>query len=152
MALALEIKANVQHVDASVKALGQALAKGLVSDLNSWILDVFRDTKTVEPRVPVDTGALQSTGQVIPAKVEKTDIVTGIRYGGIAGPPFNKVVDYAVITHEDTSRSYHRPGAGPKYVSTHIQRGLPELSKRVKDKANKAWATVSFEATGRSVF
>ncbi len=94
-----------------------------------FLLDTLRDSKTKFPRVPVDTGALQSTGFANPPRLTAKGIEGELGYGGFAATPFNKNVDYAIVTHEDTNRSFKRPKAAPKYVEVHWTRNGREFKK-----------------------
>ena len=123
--MALKFDMHFPNLEARMKQLGKLsrLQREAIGDsLNLEMIQVLRDSKTKTPRVPVEFGALQSTGHVMKTKVTPVKVTGGLSYGGLAPPPFNREVDYAVVTHEDTSRSFHRPGAGPKYVSTHIEK------------------------------
>ncbi len=80
--------------------------------------------------VPVDTGALQSTGRIIEPSFEGNKILAGVEYGGFADSPYNVFVDYAKIVHDDTrKRNWKKPGSGPKFVSTHIWRRRSEIKQ-----------------------
>lgn len=73
---------------------------------------VLKDSDSIPPMVPVDTGALQGTG-----RVEATPEGHAVVYGGQDG------VDYAAKVHDDLRpRKYKRRGSGPKFVESHIER------------------------------
>jgi len=71
--------------------------------------------------VPFDTGNLEGTGYTLPAtiqtNVDGASVKAEIGYGGTAE------VDYAEIVHDDMNqKTFHRPGAGPKFLSTHLEK------------------------------
>lgn len=83
---------------------------------------ILRDSQTVPPTVPRDTGDLESTG-----RVEGTPQGHAVVYGGKAGSS-GKFVDYAEFVHDDLrDRKYKRPGSGPKFVETHVLRRFDEM-------------------------
>jgi hypothetical protein len=120
-------------VRAGLSKLFPAVKRNLTKVINKTLIQILRDSKTVPPRVPLDTGALQSTGRTEPAKIEGNQIKGSVMYGGFAGPPYSQFVDYAVLVHEDVSgRQYHRPGSGPKFIEAHFNRHLPEINNAVR--------------------
>lgn len=122
MALGFKFVVKSAQLKSALTALQGAMLKGVGDEFDKFTLEVLRDSKTVEPRVPVDTGALMSTGRTEPSARNGSTIQAAVLYGGIAGPPWNAAVDYAVLTHEDLGRQFHRPLAGPKYVETHWEK------------------------------
>lgn len=97
--------------------------------------DVLLDSKTKEPRVPRDTGALERSGTVSPASVSRNTVNVLLSYGGPSSPHF---VDYAKIIHDDVSRTYKRPGSGPKFVSTHFERRQEDIEKKALESIDEA--------------
>lgn len=73
-------------------------------------------TKSKKDFVPVDTGALRSTGMVEKPKIKGKKISVTLAYGGPA-------VDYAVDQHENLD--YRHTVGGPKY----LERPLNEAAK-----------------------
>ncbi len=89
--------------------------------------DVLKDSKTKEPLVPRDTGALERSGQVSPAIIRNNTVDILLVYGGPSSP---HNVNYAGLVHEDMTRTYKRPGSGPKFVSTHFERRRVEIEDK----------------------
>lgn len=115
---------NVAQVLQKLSKLPGKQAERMTRTLDRWTLSVLRDSKTKPPRVPVDTGALQSSGVTEPAQFDGKTLRGAITYGGIGD------VDYAVYVHDNASgriKNYHRPGSGPLFVSTHWDARKPEL-------------------------
>lgn len=118
--------------------LPDELNREFAAELDRVMLDVLRDSKTVAPRVPVDTGALQSTGHTEPSKIVNGKITADLSYGGFAGAPFNNEVDYAVYVHENMNAHFKRPGAGPKFVEAHFSSRADEIVTRLMNAGHKA--------------
>ncbi len=74
-------------------------------------------TRSKEDFVPVDTGALRSTGTVMPPEITQNNITVELGYGGPS-------VDYAVIVHEDPS-AHHKPPTQWKYLETPLKEDEP---------------------------
>jgi len=102
-----DLKVAVTKLDVFGKKLD-----GTVSETCRKICEqILKDSDTIPPVVPVDTGALQDSG-----RVEKDGRGWAVMYGGGS-------VDYALQVHDDLrQRSYRRPGAGPKFVEAHYLR------------------------------
>jgi hypothetical protein len=115
-----------------LKSLGQLPAETMNEmsrTVDRYLIDVLRDSKTKPPRVPVDTGALQSTGFIEPTTTQGTTIRATIGYGGVAAN--GKTVDYAVFLHENMNgrfKNFKRPGSGPKWLETPLRNRQPELN------------------------
>lgn len=95
--------------------------------------DVLKDSRTIPPTVPVDTGDLKSTG-----RVESTPKGHAVVYGGKRGtgkgPRGGKFVDYANPVHDrmDANVNWKRPGSGPKFVEAHFRQRAKELPADVR--------------------
>ena len=92
--------------------------------VDRFLLSVLRDSKEKPPRVPVDTGALMSSGFTEPSKISGKTIHAAIGYGGTGG------IDYAVYVHDNMNgriKHYKRPGSGPKFLSTHLDQRQPPV-------------------------
>jgi len=88
-------------------------------ELAHFLLDVLRESKTKFPRVPLKTGALQSTGSITPPVIVKNFVLGGLHYGGFSNE-FDTKVDYAEEVHENLAKKvFKRPRAGAKFVATH---------------------------------
>ena len=132
----LEFKVKMPNLQQRLRELGKIpklAEKWLGRELGVAALQILRDSKTKSPSVPIDTGALRSSGHVDPARTRKGKIVVSIGYGGAPTPAFRKgrpVVDYAEVVHEDLSIPRLNPKtAGAKFVSTHIERRAPQMDK-----------------------
>jgi hypothetical protein len=68
------------------------------------------------PDVPVDVGALKSTGFAERPVMEGETVIVRLGFGGVAGPPFNKVVGYAWHVHERLD--VRHPHGHAKYLET----------------------------------
>ena len=71
--------------------------------------------------VPVDTGVLRSSGNIIKAKDEGNAIVGGVGYGGAASK-------YAVIVHENLNLN-HPNGGQAKFLERATNEVIPFLSR-----------------------
>ncbi len=98
--------------------------------------EVMADSKTI---VPVDTGALMSTGHVT-LPVESGDVIeVTAGYG-------DESTNYALYVHEELQApsggpiNWTRPGSGPKYLERPAMAKAPELPERVKRGIMKAFA------------
>ncbi len=121
---------DLKALSARLGKLSDSQRKAMMRVVNIYDLNVLRDSKTKPPRVPVDTGALQSTGHTEPAKIEGSLILAHVSYGGIADD--GTTVDYAVIVHDNMNgriKNYKRPGSGPKFLETHIHARRPQLNR-----------------------
>lgn len=80
-------------------------------------------TRSKEEFVPVQTGALRSTGHVGDVEVRSNEVIVEMGYGGPATP-------YAVAQHERLD--YQHPGQGqPKYLERPTLDALNGMSSRI---------------------
>ena len=121
--------AELQTFAKKLPQVSAAQLRELGREFDLQLLERLRESKTEPPRVPVDTGALQSSGFTEPAAIRGGVVESAIQYGGIAAAPFNEVVDYAAIVHEAAGRNFRRPGSGAKFVETHIERTKGEMQE-----------------------
>lgn len=124
----VHVDTNVPQILDRLRGMPDEVIRELTLEVNRIQLDVLRDSKEVAPRVPVDTGALQSTGHVEPARIDNGVIHSMLTYGGASGFGF---VDYAIPVHENMNARYKRPGAGPKFVEAHYRRRQQEIPQRL---------------------
>ena len=77
--------------------------KAVSRALYGWAEEVMGDSK--DNYVPIDTGALKSSGHVQKPKAEGGSVAVTLGYGGPAGTGKGQKVDvgYAFIVHEDLS-------------------------------------------------
>lgn len=151
MPIRFSIKNNVAETTRKLRQLCGQQNRDLMQEVDITMLNVLRDSKTKPPRVPVDTGALQSTGFTEPAKLDKGKIVAAVGYGGIASrnvsagstsTVLQKLVDYAVYVHENLSgriKNYKRPGSGAKFVETHWKQRLAKFRADGETVIGKSW-------------
>ena len=78
-------------------------------------------------RVPVDTGTLRASGQVVGPEKEGNKFYVDISYGGQAE-------DYAVIVHEDLD-AFHKVGQA-LYLKSVLDESAPFMAQRVADEIN----------------
>jgi hypothetical protein len=127
---------NLKGFYGAMSRLPAAQRETMAGIINRFLLTVMRDSKEKPPRVPVETGALQSSGFTEPAKIEGKKVQASIGYGGTGG------VDYAVYVHDNLSgriKNYKRPGSGPKFLSTHLDARQPELRGDLEKGLGDAW-------------
>lgn len=74
--------------------------------------------------VPVDTGALQSSGNVSLPVITESSIEVVLSYG-------NESVDYAISVHE--TDKHYRNGKQWKYLETPLKDSLNEIMDRLKE-------------------
>ena len=76
-----------------------------------------------EPKIPVDLGNLKASWQT--TKLEDLTKGPGIRIGFTAS--------YAFWVHEAVGHNFSRPGSGPKYFSSALERGREAVLKEIRD-------------------
>lgn len=96
-----------------------ALAKAVFAEANS----VLNESKKI---VPVDTGALKSSGRVEPPQITGGGVSVQITYGGAAAP-------YALIVHEDPD-ARHKSGKSYKYLEIPARARRPVFVQNVKER------------------
>lgn len=79
-------------------------------------------TRSKRDFVPVDLGALRTSGHVKPPERSGRDVSVTLAYGGPAAP-------YALIQHEALHFS-HRVG-GPKYLERPLRDAIPGMNQRL---------------------
>lgn len=130
-----------------VVGIVQRARQEIATELYKWAEDVMGASKGI---VPVDTGALMSSGKVMPPRLDPTEISVDLGYGDEATP-------YALYVHEalegarppspnwswtkkwqrlggDPSSviDWTRPGSGPKYLERPLQEKQKELPARIE--------------------
>lgn len=108
------------------------LLKSAPNEFKSATRTTIDDVSTLllyksQARVPVDTGVLKSSGNVIRARVTGDVIEGGVGYGGAASK-------YAAIVHEmrDPNINWTTGGTGPGYLNDVANELLPDLSELFK--------------------
>lgn len=79
-------------------------------------------TKSKRDFVPVDTGALRSTGMVEGPETKGKNIKVTLSYGGPAAP-------YATDQHEELS--YVHTVGGPKYLERPLNEAVPKIAAEI---------------------
>lgn len=100
--MAIQIKADIQGTENLLKALlvsGEAVTREVGRFLYQEATEVFNRSQDI---VPIDTGALRSSGAVFQPEVEGTEIFVTVQYGGAAAP-------YAAIQHENLEYHHDAP-------------------------------------------
>lgn len=99
----------------------KAATKTTIDDVSTLLL--YKS----QARVPVDTGTLKSSGNVIRARVTGDVVEGGVGYGGSASK-------YAAIVHEmrDPNINWTSDGTGPGYLNDVANELLPDLSELFK--------------------
>lgn len=129
----IEIKfENLHKVLASLAQLGADYEHELEAGLYQEAEKVMAASKRL---VPVDLGALRSTGHVPPPEKTGDEITVTMAYGGPAGPPFNKEVGYAVHVHENL-RAHHKVGQA-KYLEQPYAEASNDMDERLSKRLQK---------------
>ncbi len=90
-------------------SLGREAPHALARALYEVVQEIFAASQLL---VPVDTGALKSSGHVEPPSIDGMRVTVLMGYGGAAAP-------YALTIHEDLNM-YHTPPTQAKYVETPV--------------------------------
>lgn len=113
----IKISSNLESVIGQVKALVTGIPIAAKQSSKIIANQLLKDSQTVQPFVPEETGDLKSTG-----RVEAVQEGHAVVYGGPAAS--GKFVDYAGYVHDDLpggiEKKYTTPGSGPKFVETHF--------------------------------
>lgn len=120
------IEFGMSYVDALRASLG-AVADRVVDECKAELYQFANEVMSESKRVvPVDTGALMSSGQVALPQVNGREISVTLGYG-------NQSVGYALYVHENMNPNVHwtRPGSGPKYLETPLKAKQGELGPRI---------------------
>lgn len=116
---------GVKEVQRTLAKMGAAATGGLARELYREGEQIMTVSK---PLVPVDTGALRSTGHVKPPEIEGHQVRVTMGYGGPAGAEVGGVyVGYALKVHEDLA-AFHPTGQA-KYLeqpAMEAAKGMPE--------------------------
>jgi hypothetical protein len=96
-----------------------ALEKAVFAEANA----VLNESKKI---VPVDTGALKSSGRVERPVVNAAGVTVEVSYGGAAAP-------YALYVHEDPTAS-HAPGKSFKFLEIPAMARRPVFVQNVKER------------------
>jgi len=86
--------------------------------------------KNALPLTPLDTGALRRSGRVITGRTNKGAPSVTVAFGGPG-------VSYALVVHEDTTKTYREPGTGPKFLDIGFQLSKAEIDAYISKNAKK---------------
>ena len=79
-------------------------------------------TESKKSFVPVDTGALRSSGHVQPVERRGRELSVTLAFGGPAAP-------YAIFVHEDPDA--HHPVGSWKYLEIPLRAAIPGMARRI---------------------
>ena len=102
----------IGYLESKVERVPTVLDKALYAEATL----IFNESQKI---VPVDTGALRASGQVIAGKGEAI-----IGYGGPAA-------SYALFVHEGGPKNWSRPGKSDKYLEIPFMAALPGFAERL---------------------
>jgi len=105
-----------------LKALGPKALSVAATSLYQSAEEIMTDSK--ENYVPVLTGALRSSGKVLPPAMEGNQVTVVLGYG-------DEAVNYAVHVHENPD-AYHPVGQW-KYLSVPAERAIKSIREALKD-------------------
>ncbi len=95
---------------------------------------LYREGATIfeesQDEVPVDTGNLRVSGKLEFPKIQGSEVVVDISYGGAAA-------DYALAVHEDMERTY-RNNKKSKYLEDPAKRRIRGMDSRLLGAVRKA--------------
>jgi hypothetical protein len=117
--LTIQVK-GLREVIARLGAVPQGVMQALETELYLEVNDVFIASQEL---VPVDTGALKSSGMVEGPIVDGTTVEVSIGYGGAAE-------DYALVVHEDLT-AFHEPPTQAKYLEQPAVEAVEGMSERL---------------------
>lgn len=117
--MAIQFKADIRGTENLLKALlvsGDEVVREVGRFLYYEATQVFDRSQDI---VPIDTGALRSSGMVNQPEVEGAEVSVTVQYGGAAAP-------YAVIQHENLEYN-HAPPTQAKYLETPLVERIDEI-------------------------
>lgn len=128
--MAVEFKAQISGTEQLLKALlvsNEAIVKETGRLLYYEATQVFDRSQDI---VPIDTGALRSSGFVQQPEVKGNEISVTVAYGGAAAP-------YAVIQHENLEY-HHEPPTQAKYLETPLVERIDNIREGLQGIVSKA--------------
>ncbi len=123
----VKFRIEVSGLDKLLEKLGALAPKvkhAAETELYHIAEEIMANSKEV---VPVDTGALMSTGHVDAPVETDHGVSISMGYGGPAAP-------YALYVHEelDPNINWSRPGSGPKFLENPVISMQPDIAPRIK--------------------
>lgn len=116
------IRANViglRSLRGKLRRLGADGPKLVAAHLSQEAEGIMAASKEL---VPVDTGALRTTGHAKRPRFQGASVVVELGYGGPAAP-------YAIFVHEDLTA--HHPVGSAKYLEIPYKQALPGIPNRL---------------------
>lgn len=108
---------ELNRVLGSLEKLGPELKRAVAARMNQWGEETMAQSKQ---RVPVDTGALRSSGHVVAPDPNAQVLQMTLGYGGAA-------VDYALVVHENLEARH--PVGEAKYLERPVMERLGTLDR-----------------------
>ena len=121
--MALRITARLRgdkQLKAALRKRGREAPKILARALFREAEPIMTKSKRL---VPVDTGALRSSGHVEPPEIRGKRVRVFLVYGGASA-------EYAVFVHENTN-ARHNPPTQAKYLEQPLMEAIPGLGGRL---------------------
>jgi hypothetical protein len=119
-----------------VKGIQSRLARAPQETLQALEGAVYQEAQLImrdsRPLVPVDTGALRSTGHVQNVQRDGEKVEVSFGYGGPAAP-------YALTVHEnmDPNVKWSVPGTGPKYLERPFLERQQGMASRIANRIKR---------------
>ena len=118
------LRAFINKLEHSPADLKQHVARGLYAAGE----EVMAASKEI---VPVDTGALKSTGVVLKPEISGDQIEVVLGYGGPARNKTGKDVGYAWYVHENLENHHFHGNGQSKYLERPLTEKVNEISLRI---------------------
>lgn len=126
----MEFRVEVDGLDDLLKMLlveGRELTREVGRTLYAEANDIFDRSQDI---VPIDTGALRSSGLVNQPEVNGEEVSVLIQYGGAAAP-------YAVIQHENLEY-FHEPPTQAKYLEQPMVERVEQFRAGIREVLGRA--------------
>lgn len=111
---------GIEQVQRRLQHVADTTARSLAAALTVEAEAIMGKSKEI---VPVDTGALRSTGHVQPPETAGAQVTVEMGYGGPAAP-------YAVFVHERVELR-HNPPTQAKFLEQPALEAIPGMAERV---------------------
>lgn len=123
--MGVQFSLNLGNLESKLRSAIPAAREEVKREMYQFASEVMAVS---QERVPVDTGALMSTGRVEVPIDDGTEVVVTLGYGSLS-------VGYALAVHENMSAqvNWQRPGSGPKYLENPLKEVQHTLPGRVRD-------------------
>lgn len=114
---------KMSGIDAMQATLKRAASRFPDEVAQAMVAEAKIELQEAKRRTPVDTGALQASGEISSVQRNGRSIEVDITFG-------NSDVDYAVIVHEDLEAN-HPNGGQAKYLESVLKESAPHMSGRI---------------------